>query len=68
MVSPKYHTVEQFLKIQYDIVERGKLDTHNTLIDTHNTLIHDFSFYWLGIGNSIKSGGVNLDNIILFYF
>jgi hypothetical protein len=35
------------------MIERGK-------IDTHNTNIHDCSFSWLGRDTSIKSGSVDL--------
>jgi hypothetical protein len=34
------------------IIDRGKIDTSRT------KLLHDHSFSWLGIGTTIKSGGV----------
>jgi hypothetical protein len=45
---PKYHTVGTVPKSNIKIVERGK-------IDTHNTKIYDRSLSVLGTGTSIKS-------------
>jgi hypothetical protein len=48
-----YHTVGTVPKSNIKIVERGK-------IDTLNTLIHDCLLSCLGTVTSIKSGGVKL--------
>ena len=49
----KKHTVGTEPKTNRTNLERGK-------IDTANTHIHDSSLPWLGIGSSIKYGGVKL--------
>jgi len=49
----KYHTVCTIPKSNIKIVERGK-------IDTHNTQIHDSLISWLGTDTSIKSGRIKL--------
>jgi hypothetical protein len=47
-----YHTFETIPKSNIKIVERCK-------IDTHNTEIHDHSLSWLGTDTSIKMVGLN---------
>ena len=53
MKNRNSHTVGAFLKLNIKIVERGK-------IDTHNTQIHDHSLFWLYIDTSIKCGSATL--------
>ena len=53
MKNKTYHTVGTILKSNIKIIERGK-------IDTLNTLIHDRSLSIIGTGISIDSGGVKL--------
>ena len=53
MQTQKYHTVGTILKSYRKIIERGK-------IDIHNTKIYDLSLSWLDAGTSIKNYGVKL--------
>jgi hypothetical protein len=53
MKNRNSHTVGAFLKLNIKIVERGK-------IDTHNTQIHHPSLFWLYIDTSIKCGSATL--------
>ena len=53
MKSKKYHTVETITRSNIKVVERDKIDTHNTHIHAH-------SLSWLSTGTSIKSGGAKL--------
>ena len=64
MKNRNSHTVGAFLKLNIKIVERGK-------IDTHNTQIHHRSLFWLYIDTSIKCGGgkrqhVQLATVLLY--
>jgi hypothetical protein len=52
MKNKKYHTVETVLILRRQIVERGK-------IDIHDTQIYDRSISWLGTGTSRKRMGLN---------
>jgi len=53
MKNRNSHTVGAFLKLNIKIVERGK-------IDTHNTQIHHRSLFWLYTDTSMKCGGATL--------
>jgi hypothetical protein len=44
-MEKKYHTTGTFPKSKREIVERGKIDTHN---------IHDCSLSWIGTDTSIN--------------
>jgi hypothetical protein len=46
-MEKKYHTTGTFPKSKREIVERGK-------IDTHNIQIHDCSLSWIGTDTSIN--------------
>jgi hypothetical protein len=52
MKNKKYHTVGTVLILRRQIVERGK-------IDIHDTQIYDRSISWLGTGTSRKRMGLN---------
>jgi hypothetical protein len=51
MKNKKYHTVGTIPKSNIKIAERGK-------IDTTISQIHVRSLSWLGIGTSLKRGGI----------
>jgi hypothetical protein len=53
MKNEEYHTVGTIPKSNIEIIERGK-------IDTHDKQIHDSSHSWLGTSTSLKSGEVKL--------
>ena len=58
----KYHTVEVILKYHtvglQNQISKSQKDT--TSIHLTDTYIHDWSFFWLGRGTSIKDGRIIL--------